>query len=374
MRIIITGGGTGGHVYPAIATADALRATGTNPEILFVGTKSGLEADLVPKAGYELTTIVVSGVERRLSFKALKAFATMAVGGWQAAAVLRRFRPDVVIGTGGYVCGPVVFLAHFFGLPTLILEQNVIPGVTNRLLGRFVDAVAVTYDASRRYFPARTRILVTGNPIRREITQVDRETGCRNLGINPESKVVYAVGGSVGAQKLNEAMVAVMQAYHGRRDISIVHVTGRDKYAATLARLQEIGIDIQSAGNIIVKPYLYNVADAYAAADLVVCRAGGITLSEVTAVGRPAVLVPYPYATNNHQFFNARHLEQEGAAVLLTDDALNGTALLDTVGGLLADAGRLAAMREQSKRLGRPDAGDRIASLALTLRSQRARR
>lgn len=373
MRIIITGGGTGGHVYPAIATADALQAKEAGPEILFVGTRGGLEADLVPKAGYKLATIVVSGVERRLSFRTFKAFADMAVGGWQAAALLRRFRPDVVIGTGGYVCGPVVLLAHFFGIPTLILEQNVIPGVTNRLLGRFADAVAVTYDASRQYFPARAKVIVTGNPIRREITQVGREAGCRSLGIDPASKVVFAVGGSVGARKLNEAMITVIKSFRERRDVAFVHVTGKDKYAAVLAQLQGNGIDIQSAGNIIVKPYLYNVADAYAAADLIVCRAGGITLSEVTAVGRPAILIPYPFATDNHQYFNARHLVREGAAVLLADGDLSGTALRDAIQNLLDNPGRLAAMSEQSKSLGRPDAGDSIASLALSLPAQKNR-
>ncbi|MGI5838427.1 MAG: undecaprenyldiphospho-muramoylpentapeptide beta-N-acetylglucosaminyltransferase [bacterium] len=367
MRIIITGGGTGGHVYPAIATADELRAKMDNPEILFVGTKSGLEADLVPKAGYRLATIVVSGVERRFSLKAFKALGAMMVGGWQAAALLRRFRPDVVIGTGGYVCGPVVLFAHLFGIPTLICEQNVIPGVTNRLLGRFADIVCVTYEASRRYFPARTRVVVTGNPIRREITLVSRAAGRRNLGIDPAQRVVFVVGGSVGAKKLNEAMTDVYRSFRKRRDITFIHVTGKDKYEGSLARLREIGIDIQSAGNIILKPYLYNVADAYAAADLIVCRAGGITLSEVTAVGLPAVLIPYPFATNNHQYHNARHLEQAGAAVLLSDDALSGAGLTDILDRLLSDPGELSAMGEKCRSLGHPKAVDEIAELALSL-------
>ncbi len=370
MRIVITGGGTGGHVYPALALANALREQVPAPEILFVGTKAGLEAELIPKAGYRLQTIVVSGIERRLSLATLRSFWDMGVGGVQAAAILRRFRPQVVIGTGGYVCGPVVLLAHLARIPTMILEQNVIPGVTNRLLGKVVDRVAVTYAESARYFPARAGVTVTGNPIRRELLGVNRETARRKLGVPAAVRLILAVGGSVGAQRLNEAMPDLMAAYAGNPALQILHVTGKDKYADMLSALEKRGINYQAAGNIRIEPYLYEIADAYAAADLVVCRAGGITLSEITAVGLPAVIVPYPHATDNHQYYNARHLEQEGAAVLIADQELTGARLTAAVRDLLG-GGKLPAMAARSKALGRPDAVDRIREMVMALAAGR---
>ncbi len=371
MHILIAGGGTGGHVYPGISVADEFKDRKQNHKILFVGTRRGMESELVPKFGYTLETITVSGFQRRISLGLIKSAAEAVRGFFQAGRIITRFQPDIVIGTGGYVCGPVVSIARLRGIPTIILEQNVIPGVTNRILGRFVNGVAVTYGASRRFFPASSHVQVTGNPIRRDIMSADPVQGRETLKLDPEKKVVMSFGGSIGAQSINRAMVEVAAAWKERKDIELLIVTGKDKLTETRTALQEKGIRDNEAGNVTVKPYLYNIQDAYAAADIVVGRAGGISLSELTALGKAAIIVPYPYATNQHQDHNARTLAEAGAAVVIPDRELDGAHLLRELDCLLNEPERLAEMARKSKELGRPDAAERIADWVQELVSMR---
>ena len=371
MRVLLSGGGTGGHIYPAVTIARALAAR-EHAEILFVGTKQGLENDIIPKEGFAFRTIDVRGLERRLSLAALVTVGKAAVSVWQSLALIRSFRPDVVIGTGGYVCGPVLLAASLCRVPTVIQEQNVIPGLTNRLLARFVDGVVVGYAEAAHYFSHPGKVVVTGNPIRSDVMTTSREEGMRRLGLDPAKTTILVSGGSRGARSINEAMVAVHQHFAGRPGIQILHITGQSEYNSLVDKLQLLRIDLSGVGNSIIQPYLYDMPAALAAADLAVFRAGAVGLAELTARGIPAVLVPYPYAAENHQEYNARVLEKSGAAVVITDAKLSGPELARMIETLIEDKAALSRMAGASLALGRPQAADAIADLAISLIRRRS--
>lgn len=367
MRVIISGGGTGGHIYPAIAIARELERLASPVDFLFVGTKEGLEGDIVPKEGYAFTTVEVGGLERRLSWHNVETLWRTVGGVWQSRSIINRFRPDIVIGTGGYVCGPVLLMASMMKIPTLIQEQNAIPGITNKILSRFVDKVAVGYGEAIRYFAASRKVVVTGNPIRSDIMAVSRNEGQSKLGLDPNKLTLLVSGGSRGAQSINKAMVTVSKALADRADIQVLHVTGKSDYNNIVGLYNQAGIDVAKTGNIIIMPYLYNMPHALAATDLAVFRSGAIGLAELMARGIPSILVPYPYAAENHQEHNARVLEKNGASVVIRDSVLTGETLLESVESLLSDRNKLHSMSEAAKRLGRPDAATRIAELAVAL-------
>lgn len=371
MRVIISGGGTGGHIYPALTIARAIKEIEPS-DILFVGTKQGLEADIVPKEGFPFATVDASGIERRLTMGNLRALFKTFAGLFESLAVIRRFRPDVVIGTGGYVCGPVLLTASLLGIPAIIQEQNVIPGVTNRILARFVGRIAVGYsEAAKNFGASRDKVVVTGNPVRPEVLTATREGGLAALGLSPGKLTILVAGGSRGARSINTAMADVHARFAGRPEIQILHATGSGEYNNIVGLLSGRGIDIAKTGNISIVPYLYNMPQALAATDLAVFRAGAIGLAELTARGIPAVLIPYPYAAENHQEHNARVLESRGAALVIRDADLGGSHLADTIEALLGDPARLAAMAKASKELGRPEAAAEIARLAIDLAGSR---
>lgn len=367
MRLILAGGGTGGHIYPAVTIARAVLAIEPHTELLFVGTKDGLEADIIPKEGFSLATIQVHGFARRLSWTNIRT-AGQALGAlWTSRRIVKEFQPQVVVGTGGYVCGPVLLAASFMGIPTLVQEQNVIPGVTNRILARFVTQVAVGYAEAARYFSRRARVVETGNPIRPAVMSVTREQGLKNLGLAPGKTTLFVAGGSRGARSINTAILHVYPFVQARPELQLLHVTGKNEYNSVVEQARQRGIDISKTGNISIKPYLYNMPDALAAADLAVSRAGAIALAELTARGIPAVLVPYPYAAENHQEYNARILERHGAATVIRDAALSGPVLLAALQRILHTPGELTRMACASRALGKPHAADKIARLVLTL-------
>lgn len=367
MRLIIAGGGTGGHIYPAITIARTVLAADAQAQILFVGTKEGLEADIIPKEGFPLETITVHGFARRLSWSNVRNIGQALAAIWTSRQIIQRFKPQVVIGTGGYVCGPVLLAASLMGIPTLIQEQNVIPGITNRILARFVTVVAVGYGEAARYFPRRVRLIETGNPIRPEVMRVTREEGRQNLGLQAGKTTIFVAGGSRGARSINTAMLDVYRQWQNRKDLQVLHVTGQNEYNNVVERLRQAGIDFSKNGNIMIKPYLYNMPDALAVADLAVSRAGAIALAELTARGVPAILIPYPYAAENHQEYNARILAQRGAAVVIRDAELTGATLLTALDKLLTTPGVLTEMAKASHALGKPQAAEKIARLVFSL-------
>ncbi|WP_031513422.1 undecaprenyldiphospho-muramoylpentapeptide beta-N-acetylglucosaminyltransferase [Desulfofalx alkaliphila] len=356
MRAIVTGGGTGGHIYPALAIAKGIENRYPGAEILYVGTNKGLESDLVPKAGYPFASIEVSGFRRKLSPENLKVLWQAGRGVFQAAQIVKKFKPHVVIGTGGYVCGPVVMSAALRGIPTLIHEQNALPGVTNRILSRFASRVAVTFEDSIKHFPNKAGVKLTGLPVRPEILNCNKEEAYTKLGLQPGKPVLLVFGGSRGARRINMAMVKVVQVFSQRSDIQILHATGQVGYDEYLAEVEKLGIALVNNGNITTVPYLYNMHHALAVSDLVVCRAGAATLAEITALGLPSILVPYPYAAENHQEHNARALVERGAALMIHDSELTGELLVKKIEELLLSPTKLKEMAEKSSFLGRPKA------------------
>lgn len=356
MRFIVSGGGTGGHIYPALAIARGLLDRYPGAEILYVGTRSGMEAEIVPREGLPFQGIASAGLKRKLSLKNLGVVWQAGHGLLQASGIIRRFRPGAVIGTGGYVCGPVVLAAALKGIPTLIHEQNALPGVTNRILARFASRVAVTFADSVSYFPHREKTVLTGLPVRPEILQADREAGLKKLNFEADRFLLLSFGGSRGARSINQAMLPVLKKYAGDPRLNILHVTGKSGYEDFLEACSRESMDLAKIGNVTVSSYLYNIQDALAAADLVISRAGAATLAELTALGLPSILTPYPYAAENHQEYNARALGKEGAAQVVLDRHLNGEALCLKIEELLNKPDLLAQMAEASKRMGKKKA------------------
>ncbi|OPY57708.1 MAG: UDP-N-acetylglucosamine--N-acetylmuramyl-(pentapeptide) pyrophosphoryl-undecaprenol N-acetylglucosamine transferase [Pelotomaculum sp. PtaU1.Bin035] len=353
LRFVVAGGGTGGHIYPALAIAHGLKERYPGAEILYIGTARGMEADIVANEGLPFKGIAAAGLKRKLSLRNLPVLWQAGRGLLQAYGIIRDWQPDVVIGTGGYVCGPVVLAAALIRIPTLIHEQNAFPGVTNRILSRFVKRVAVTFADSIKYFPYREKVRLTGLPVRPEILAADRETGLKKMGLSGDKFLLFSFGGSRGARTINEAIVAVIKMFAGDTRLNILHVTGNAGHEEFLDRCAAAGIKLDRAGNVTIMSYIYNMQDALAAADLVIGRSGAATLAELTALGIPSILIPYPFASENHQEFNARAMEKEKAALVVLDHELSGDMLCRKVAELLNDRGRLAVMGAASKRMGK---------------------
>ncbi|WP_347488332.1 undecaprenyldiphospho-muramoylpentapeptide beta-N-acetylglucosaminyltransferase [Desulfoscipio sp. XC116] len=363
MRFIVSGGGTGGHIYPALAIAGGLKKRFPDCAIMYIGTNRGLEADIVPKAGYEFHAVRAVGIKRSLSRHNLKVPLEAWAGYRQARRLIRDFAPRAVLGTGGYVCGPVVLAAARMKIPTLIHEQNALPGVTNKILSRAVDRVAVTFEDALTFFPRRASVYLTGLPVRDEIISAGRERAREKFGAHQSELLVLSFGGSQGARTLNRAVAQALQYLAGIPELRLLHVTGSGQYEQFMDMLQNEGLGRDMPDNITVVPYMYEMPEAMAAADLVVSRAGAATLAEITVRGVPALLVPFPYATGNHQEHNARALVSRGAAEVVLDADFSGPCLVEKIKQLLADRHRLKIMAEASGRLGRPHALDDIINL-----------
>ena len=352
--VIVAGGGTGGHIFPGIAIARELVERDARLEVLFVGTERGLETKLVPAAGFRLLTIRSAGITGKRIGARLSGLALIPVSLWQSLRLLRRLRPALAIGVGGYASGPVMAAAAALRVPTLIHEQNYVPGLTNRWLAPLMSRVAATFEESIARLGGRG--VVTGNPVRKEFSRIAARpplTGAPS---------VLICGGSQGARAINRAVCdALPLLAASRRPLRIVHQSGP-------ADLESVSAAYRSAGlQADVRPFISDMAGAMEQADLLVCRAGSTTLAELTAAGRPALLIPFAAASHDHQTFNARKLASAGAAVMLEERELSGASLASTLGALLADPARLAAMGAASRSLGRPEAAARIADLCLEL-------
>ncbi|WP_408955845.1 undecaprenyldiphospho-muramoylpentapeptide beta-N-acetylglucosaminyltransferase [Natroniella sp. ANB-PHB2] len=366
MRILISGGGTGGHIYPGLAIAKTIDKKKNDAEIVFVGTEQGLEADIIPKEGYQLKTIQVQGLPRKISVELVKAVFKSVIGTFEAKLILNEFKPDIVVGTGGYVCGPVVLAAALSNIPTVIHEQNAYPGLTNRLLAKVVDKIALSNYDAREHLGDSDKVVLTGNPIRPEILEQNRIKAFKELGLNPNQKVILVFGGSRGAKSINQAVVKLYKEIKCS-DLQLLHITGNDGFEKVKAEAKKLGINSLKSGQIIIKPYLYNMEAALNIADLVISRAGATGLAEITACGIPAILIPYPYAAENHQEHNARSLERMNAAKVILDQELTGEKLIEIVNELLFDQQKLMKMAQASKELGQPNAADKLAALIQSL-------
>lgn len=378
MRVILTGGGTGGHIYPALAIGQAIQREWPDVELLYIGTSQGLENKIVPSTGIPFVTINVVGWQRKISLQALEAGWKAAKAVFKAREIINSFGPDLVIGTGGYVCLPVVWTAARKGIPTLIHEQNAKPGLTNRILSRYVDGLLLTFSSAAKYFsPAfKDKLYVTGLPIRSDILSVSKEEGLKYFGFSSADLTLVGVGGSRGARSINKAMVHVCSqlARQEREDeprprinfekkrprVQIIHITGPTGYEAFLKELAAAGIDMGNCGNIIIRPYLHQMEYALAAADLCIARAGATFIAEMTAKGIPGILVPYPLAAENHQEDNAQSLVDLGAAEMILDKDLTGQFLLEKVEEIFFNEDNRMRMAKNSFLAGKREAIEKI--------------
>ena len=313
-RVIISGGGTGGHVFPAIAIADAIKAEAPETEILFVGANGKIEMEKVPKAGYKIEGLNISGFQRKLSLRNLAFPFKLAASLMKAVMIVKKFKPDVAVGVGGYASGPVLKIANTFGIPTVLQEQNSFAGVTNRILASKASAVCVAYDGLERFFP-KDKIIFTGNPVRKDIldNKINASQAKQSLGLDQNKKTVLIFGGSLGARTINEAVLANADALLGMKDVNIIWQVGKmyhDEYKNCRLAGQK---------DIKIIPFIENMDMAYSAADIVVCRAGALTISELAILGKAAVLIPSPNVAEDHQTVNAMSLVNRGAAVLVRD-------------------------------------------------------
>ncbi|MBI5561059.1 MAG: undecaprenyldiphospho-muramoylpentapeptide beta-N-acetylglucosaminyltransferase [Deltaproteobacteria bacterium] len=351
MKIVIAGGGTGGHLFPALALADEFKRRDGSTEIIFVGSERGFEKRIVPSYGYPLETLDVEGLKKRSGFGRLKAVFKAARATLKAFSLLRRLRPNGVIGSGSYSSGPAVLAASLLGIKTAILEQNALPGLTNRILGRFVDRIYIAFEEAQGYFK-RGNVMVTGNPVRRDILNAMEEK--RTNGEKRFSLLVF--GGSQGAAAVNAAFLdAVEYLTDIWGSIKVTHQTGKEGYGQVESAYKRKGLKVE------LFSFITDMAKAYSACDMVVCRAGATSIAEMTALGLPSILVPYPFSTDGHQEVNAKTLADKGAAVVLSQDALTGSTLAGTIRRFFDNPLELKKMKDAAKTLARPRAAETIA-------------
>ena len=370
MRILFACGGTGGHINPAVAAAQRIRSLMPDAECLFVGASDNMEMELVPREGFPIRGITVGNLHRSLRPRELahnlRSTLLLARSLREAGKIMEEFRPDAVLGTGGYVCWPVLRAAAARGIPTLLHEANALPGLTTRMLENHMDRMMVAFEESRSGYRHPEKILAVGMPVRSGFRETDRAEARRKLGLD-ERPFLLSFGGSLGAVRLNGAVAALAAENEKTGAFRLLHATGggEEGLRAMQALLASAGVPEPRFTEL--RPYIYDMPAVMAAADLIICRAGASTLGELCAAGRPAILVPYPYATGNHQEKNARLLAEAGGARLLRDAELTPETLSALVTELLADPALLPAMGERIRSLDRPDALDRIVEETLKL-------
>ena len=361
MKYIISGGGTGGHIYPALAIAKEIKSSDKNAEILYIGTKEGLEAELVPKEGVKFKPIRVKGLPRKINKKSFIALRELLAGLKESQRIIEDFKPDIVIGTGGYVCGPIVYKAARNKIPTIIHEQNAFPGITNKILSRYVDKVATTFDEASKYFKYPDRVINTGNPIRTEILNRNKELSYKLLNIDSNKPFVLSFGGSGGQKKLNDAIFDILLNKLWNKDYQLIHITGKRLYDSFMEDIK--ANDIVLNKNIRILPYLYDMPDALNIADLLISSSGAITLAETSVIGLPSILIPKSYTAENHQEYNARAFENAGASIVILEKDLSGNVLNQTANNLIEDQQQLRNMSMNSKKMGNKDATKQIVEL-----------
>lgn len=363
MRVILTGGGTGGHIFPALALGRYIRGKNPGAEILFVGAKEGLEEHIVPQAGFALKTLQIKGFPRRLSPRLLHAFTLLGSSITSAAAIIEQFKPDFVIGTGGYAAAPIVIAAILKGKKVILHEQNVIPGMTNRFLAPLAYRVCLSFEGSRRYFLKRSNLVLTGNPRASEVGRFEKSTARKMMGMDPEQPLVLAVGGSRGALKLNQSMIDFLKQAAEDRLLQVLYITGAVYYEEIVTRLKSEGILARYGSRLRVKPFQEEMPLCMSAADLIITRAGATTLAEITALGLPAIIIPSPNVVHNHQFVNARELADKGAAMMIKEKDLNGEVLFEKARTLLTDSGKMEKIKKNCKKIAFPGAAESIYRL-----------
>lgn len=363
MKVIIAAAGTGGHINPGIAIANKIKKEEPDSKIIFIGTQRGLETDLVPRAGYELKTIDSYGIARKLTLSNIvKLFKTM-ISVRQAKKIIKEFKPDIIVGTGGYICVSVCMAAKKTKTPYILHESNVMPGIATKLFAKNAKKILVGFEEAKEKISSEANVVVTGTPTKMSKYIYDADIidqRIMKMGFDDEKPIVLAFGGSQGSKSINESIFEIITNKLTQNKYQIIWATGTEQYEDVKKRLLEKELNIDNIKGAKISPFIYNMEETIDISNLLVCRSGAMTITELEKKGKPAIFIPYPYATENHQEYNARALEKKGAAKVILDKELNGNVLNDMILDLLSDKDKLKNMAAVSKSLSINDVEDKI--------------
>lgn len=376
MRVLVSGGGTGGHINPALAIAGKIKSEDKDAVIEYVGTRKGLETKLVPKEGYKIHYVHVEGIKRKITPENIKAAFEAVTSVFEAKRIIKEFKPDIVIGTGGYVCWPVLKAASSMKIPTVVHESNAYPGVTTKMLSKYVDKILLNFEESAKYLEtAKEKLAVVGNPVKGEMFSQSKSECRKSLGILPGEKVLLSYGGSLGAQRVNETVFEMISEKLLSDDIRHIHATGNIYWDKAKSRFLNDGFSVSDEntikkGKTEIKQYIYNMPQMLACADVVICRAGAMTVSEIAATGKAAVFIPSPNVTDNHQYKNALVLKKANAAELIEEKELSAKLLAQAVGAYFNDSAFAERVSDNVRAFAEPKCLDKIYSVIKKLTSE----
>lgn len=358
MRIVLTGGCTGGHIYPALAIGDKFKEKNPDCEIIYIAHQYGLETEIVPDAGYELKIVTAEWLDRSNLLRAVKTLAGTEKGKLEAYRILKKFKPDFVISTGSFVSVPVVLAAHKYGCGIYIHEQNAFPGLSNKALSKYARRIFLGFEDGADMFQDKSKLVYSGNPVRREFYGRDRTVDRKRLGIPENDTVIAIFGGSLGASAINEIGVELSVKYNGAEGITILFGTGREYYQETMRELEQSGIKL--ADNVRITPYIDDMYEVLSASNLVISRSGALSVAEITMSGRAAIFIPSPNVTADHQYYNAKAVADNGGAIIIREDATASSKAMGTIAELLAEKNLIEEMEKASAELAPVNATDII--------------
>lgn len=363
MKVILSGGGTGGHIYPALAIAEELRDRVENIEILYVGKKDSLEEELAKRNSIDFAPIRVKGLPRKkINKDSFLSIFELIKGLGDAGKILKNFKPNIVIGTGGYVCAPILLKAQSKGVPTLIQEQNAYPGKANRLIAKKVNSIAISFEEARKYFPEDRHILFTGNPIRKEFKSLDKEKALEELGFSEEEPLILSLGGSGGQESTNEAILEMMEN-QPNIPFRVIHITGKAHYDEFLKRMPKN----YNEEKYIIQDYSHEIPNLLQVSSLVIASSSAMTLAEISATRNPSILIPKAYTAGNHQWHNAKSYENKGAALVIEESELNGNLLFEKINSILENTELRDKMSKETMKLGDVEAVSKIVDEIIRL-------
>lgn len=362
MKVIIAAAQTGGHINPGIAIANKIKKENKNAQIMFIGTTRGLENDLVPRAGFELKTIDAYGINRKISISNIKNMLKTLKGLNEAKKIVKDYKPDIVIGTGGFICGPVLLAAKKYKIPTLLHESNAFPGVAVKLLSKKVDTIMLAFEDAKKRLPKAKNLVVTGTPTKIKkvnLTQEQRDKLIKDLGLKSGLPIVLVFGGSQGAKSINTTLIDIIKS-KSNTNYQIVWASGPKQYDVIKQKLEEEKININKIENVKILPYIYNMEEILNLAHVVISRSGAMTITEIAITGKPAIFIPFPFATENHQEYNAKVLENVGAAKIILDKDLNKESLSNVLNEMLKDKNELSNMGNNANKVAIINVEDKI--------------
>ncbi len=362
MKVIIAAAGTAGHINPGLAIANKIKEQNKEAEIVFIGTTRGLENDLVPRAGYQLKTIDAYGLSKKISIDNIKKICKTLKGYGEAKKIIKEFKPDVVIGTGGYICGATIFSAHNLGIPTILHESNAFPGKAVKMLAKKTDTILISFEDAKNRIKNAKNIVYTGTPVKIQKKNYDsnkRKEIIKKVGLVDNMPIVLIFGGSQGAQKINEAILGILKDSLNR-DYQIIWATGPKQYDIIKSKLKECNKDIEYIENAKITPYIYNMEEIMNVSNLIVARSGAMTITEISNLGRPSILVPLPNVSNNHQLYNAKVLEKVGGAKIILNEKLNSNELDKEIKDIVLNRDKEMEMSKSALRISKTDAESKI--------------